>query len=198
LINVLPSSSDPDHVRAAEAKRLSQFESIDLLTGRLEPELGGSPDLLDLIGLNYYPDNQWYLEGSTIPMGHYAYRPLSEMLKEAQQRYGVPVFLAETGAEGSSRAAWLNYVCAEVREAMAQGVPVAGVCLYPVVDYPGWEDERLCPVGLLSAPDSHGTRAAYQPLAHELRRQRRSFVRTRKPLVETPQTTIAKRTEYVR
>jgi hypothetical protein len=198
LINVLPKSSDPDHVHAAEAKRLSQFESIDLLTGRLEPELGGSPDLLDLIGLNYYPDNQWYLEGSTIPMGHYAYRPLSEMLKEAHQRYGVPILLAETGAEGSSRAPWLNYVCAEVREAMAQGVPVAGVCLYPVVDYPGWEDERLCPVGLLSAPDSHGARSAHQPLAYELRRQRRSFARTRRRLVETQQTTNAKWTEYAR
>ncbi len=175
LINVLPSSAD--HVHAAEAKRLSQFESIDLLTGRLEPELGGSPELLDFIGMNYYPDNQWYLGGSTIPMGHYAYRPLSEMLKEAQQRYGRPIFLAETGAEGSSRSAWLNYVCAEVREALAQGVPVAGICLYPVVDYPGWEDERVCPVGLLSAPDSFGTRSPYQPLVQELRRQRRSFTR---------------------
>src|SRR3712207_3880564 len=99
------------------------------------------------------------------------------MLKEAQQRYGRPIFLAETGAEGSSRAAWLNYVCAEVREALAQGVPVAGICLYPVIDYPGWEDERLCPVGLLSGPDSHGARSPYQPLAQELRRQRRGFTR---------------------
>jgi hypothetical protein len=182
LINVVPSSDDPDHVRAAEAKHVSQFESIDLLTGRLEPELGGSPDLLDFIGMNYYPANQWYLGGSTIPLGHYAYRPLSEMLKEAQQRYGKPIFLAETGAEGSSRAAWLSYVCAEVREVMAQGVPFAGICLYPVVDYPGWEDERICPVGLLSTPDSHGTRMPYLPQAQELRRQRRIFARTRNPV----------------
>ena len=182
LINVLPSSGDPDHIRAAESKRLSQYESIDLLTGRLEPELGGSPDLLDIVGLNYYPDNQWYLGGSTIPMGHYAYRPLSEMLDEAQRRYGRPVFLAETGAEGSSRAAWLTYVCTEVREAMSRGVPVAGICLYPVVDYPGWDNERLCPVGLLSDPDSRGTRTPYQPLAQELRRQQRLFGRTKKPV----------------
>ena len=175
LINVLPSSVDPDHVNAAEAKRLSQYESIDLLTGRLEPELGGSPDLLDLVGLNYYPDNQWYLGGGTIPMGHYAYRPLSEMLSEAQQRYNRPIFLAETGAEASSRAAWLSYVCAEVREAIGRGVPVAAICLYPVVDYPGWDNERLCPVGLLSDPDNHGTRTPYPPLAQELRRQQRIF-----------------------
>jgi hypothetical protein len=197
LINVLPSSAEPEHVHAAEAKRLSQFESIDLLTGRLEPELGGSPDLLDLVGMNYYPDNQWYLGGSTVPMGHYAYRPLSEMIKEAQQRYGLPFFLAETGAEGSSRAAWLSYVCAEVSEAIAQGVPVAGVCLYPVVDYPGWENERLCPVGLLSAPDAHGTRSPYSPLAQELRRQQRMFARTRKQLPLVAQSTETRRTENV-
>jgi len=179
LINVLPSSPDPDDVHAAEVKRLSQYESIDLLTGRLEPELGGSPDLLDLVGLNYYPDNQWYLGGSTVPMGHYAYRPLSEMLTEAHQRYNKPIFLAETGAEGSSRAAWLSYVGAEVRAAVSMGVPVSGICLYPVIDYPGWENDRLCPAGLLSDPDSHGARAPYLPLARELRRQQRVFRRSR-------------------
>ncbi|MFC5483241.1 hypothetical protein ACFPNZ_09530, partial [Microvirga aerilata] len=192
------NSDDPEHVRAAEAKRQSQFESIDLLTGRLEPELGGSPDLLDFIGMNYYPANQWYLGGSTIPLGHYAYRPLSEMLKEAQQRYNKPIFLAETGAEGSSRAAWLSYVCAEVRDAIAQGVPFAGICLYPVVDYPGWEDERICPVGLLSTPDSHGTRTPYPPQAQELRRQQRIFARARNQVHAVGQMTPEQHTDQVR
>src|SRR5215204_6332504 len=59
LINVLAGPDSPQDIEAAESKRLSQFESLDLLTGRLEPELGGSPDLLDLVGLNFYPDNQW-------------------------------------------------------------------------------------------------------------------------------------------
>jgi hypothetical protein len=31
--------------------------------------------------MNYYPDNQWYLGGSTVPMGHYAYRPLRPCLR---------------------------------------------------------------------------------------------------------------------
>jgi len=115
-------------------------------------------------------------------MGHYAYRPLSEMLAEAQKRYGAPIFVAETGAEGSCRAAWLNYVCAEVREAVSRGVPVAGICLYPVVDYPGWDNERLCPVGLLSHPDSRGLRTPYPPLVQELKRQQRIFGRSKKPV----------------
>jgi hypothetical protein len=105
LIHVAAAPDAPQDVPAAEHKRLSQYESIDLLTGRLEPELGGSRDLLDLIGVNFYPDNQWYLYGSTIPLGHYAYRPLHHMLAEAHARYDRPLFIAETGAEGTARKA---------------------------------------------------------------------------------------------
>ena len=175
LINVLAAPDAPHDVEEAEHKRLSQYESLDLLTGRLEPELGGSPDLLDLVGVNFYPDNQWYLRGSTIPLGHHAYRPLHEMLAEAQRRYSRPLFIAETGAEGSARAAWLHYVCSEVETARELGVPVDGICLYPILDYPGWENERVCPVGLLSMPDARGQRAVCASLASELRRQRQLF-----------------------
>jgi beta-glucosidase/6-phospho-beta-glucosidase/beta-galactosidase len=179
LINVLAAPDAPHDVEAAEHKRLSQFESLDLLTGRLEPELGGSADLLDLVGLNFYPDNQWYLNGSTIPLGHYAYRPLCEMLAEAHERYRRPLFIAETGAEGSARAAWLHYVCSEVAAGRDGGVPIEGVCLYPIVDYPGWENERICPVGLLSLPDGRGKRDVCASLARELGRQRQALAAPR-------------------
>ena len=53
-----------------------------MLTGRAEPELGGSEDRVDVIGLNFYPQNQSYFQGPTIPMGHHEYRALSEMLVE--------------------------------------------------------------------------------------------------------------------
>jgi len=96
---------------------------------------------------------------------------LHEMLAEAQMRYRRPVFIAETGAEGSARAAWLHYVCGEVETARQLGVPVEGVCLYPILDYPGWENERVCPVGLLSMPDGRGKRTICSSLASELRRQ---------------------------
>lgn len=44
-----------------------------------------------------------------------------------------------------------------------------GICLYPVTDYPGWNDNRHCPVGLLGFPDRTGQRKVYEPLAAELR-----------------------------
>jgi hypothetical protein len=164
-------SADPDHVLGAATHRLAQFEATDLLTGRLEPELGGRPDYIDVVGVNFYPDNQWYHWGPTIPLGHHAYRPFSEMLAEWSQRYDRPVIITETGSEGSARAAWFHYVCDETRSAQEDGIPVGGICIYPVLEYAGWENERLCATGLFSEPNSAGDRRAYKPLAEELRRQ---------------------------
>jgi len=170
LIHVLPPKTGGDH-HAAEGARLSQFEAYDLLSGQREPELGGSSDWIDAIGLNFYPDNQWYLGGSTIPLGHHEYRPLADMLEEAWARYGKPIFLAETGAERSARAAWLHYVCGEVREAQRRGVSVLGLCLYPVAGFPGWDDGRPTQVGLFGPPEPDGRRLVHAPLADELKRQ---------------------------
>ena len=176
LIHVAPQdASDKAQRRAAEARRLGQFEACDMLLGLRDPDLGGRPDMLDAVGLNFYPDNQWYLEGSTIPLGHHDYRPLSDMLEEVAQRYRKPLFLSETMAEGSARPAWLHYVAGEVREAMRRGVEVAGICLYPVTSYPGWDNLRHAEVGLFSTPHSDGERRAFQPLAEELERQRHLF-----------------------
>ncbi|GGE28590.1 beta-glucosidase [Agaricicola taiwanensis] len=175
LINVVSGSPEPQHIFDAEQYRLSQFEAVDLLTGRIEPGLGGRSDYLDVVGINFYPDNQWYLGGSTIPLGHHAYRPLSEMLEEVQARYGRPILIAETGAEGSARPAWLHYIGAEVRDARARGISVEGICLYPVLDYPGWENERLCQVGLLGEAEGWEKRSVCVRTASELRRQQALF-----------------------
>ena len=49
--------------------------------------------------------------------------------------------------------------------AAALGVPIEGVCLYPVLDHPGWDDERYCPNGLLSWADDPAGRTAHDGLA---------------------------------
>ncbi|HEY0014265.1 MAG TPA: hypothetical protein VGB79_15585 [Allosphingosinicella sp.] len=176
LIHVAARQEDEESRRQAEGARASQFEATDLLLGVKEPELGGAADLVDAIGLNFYPENQWYAGGgSTIPMGHRDYRPLSAMLAEAHARYNKPLFIAETMSQGSARPAWLHYVCQEVRTAIAAGVPVLGICLYPVTAYPGWDDLRLVDLGLFSAPDGEGRRSVALPLAEELRRQQALF-----------------------
>jgi beta-glucosidase/6-phospho-beta-glucosidase/beta-galactosidase len=168
LIHVTSGSQNPQHIYAAEEYRLFQYEAVDMLTGRRNPELGGRPEYLHLLGLNFYPENQWYLDGPVIPLGHHAYLPLRHMLADAYRRYGIPLFLAETGAEGSARASWLHYVAGEVTEALDLGVPVEGACLYPVLDYPGWENDRICHVGLLSRPSADGRREVNRRLLREL------------------------------
>jgi len=94
------------------------------------------------------------------------------MLAELAERYGKPMFISETGAEGSGRPAWLHYVCDEVREAQGRGARIEAICLYPITAYPGWDNSRHCEVGLLSTVGSDGKRKVYQPLFEELQRQR--------------------------
>jgi beta-glucosidase/6-phospho-beta-glucosidase/beta-galactosidase len=108
-------------------------------------------------------------------MGHHAYRPLHRLLADVHKRYGRPMLIAETGAEGCGRGSWLHYVCAQVEEAMEAGIPIQGICLYPIIDYPGWDNERTCHVGLLSAADEQGRRSVHASLARELNRQQEAF-----------------------
>lgn len=174
-IFVYPNGHKPQHRRDAENYRLSQFEAHDMLIGKLAPELGGAPDRLDIVGVNYYPDNQWVLGAGAIPMGHHDYRPFREMLAETCERYGRPVIVSEAGAEHSARPSWLHYVAGEVAAARKAGHAVDGVCLYPVVDYHGWDNDRCCEVGLFGFADDNGERSPYAPLAEELARQQALF-----------------------
>jgi UDP-galactopyranose mutase len=41
---------------------------------------------------------------------------------------------------GDGRSAWLREVVDEVLLAQQAGVPVAGICLYPILDHPEWHD----------------------------------------------------------
>ena len=175
LIHIAPHNQRRETVRAAAQNLQGMYEAYDWIMGLAEPELGGDRSLVDVVGLNYYPHNQWYFEGPTIPMGHHEYRPLADMLVEMAERYEKPIFISETGAEGSGRAAWLHYVCDEVRAAQGRGTDVQGICLYPVTAYPGWDNSRHCEVGLFSPIGSNGKRHVFEPLAEELQRQRAIF-----------------------
>ncbi|MDQ3249415.1 MAG: glycosyltransferase, partial [Chloroflexota bacterium] len=173
VLHIMADPSRPHDRQAAEGHRLAQYQAWDLLAGRLWPLVGGHPKYLDIIGVNYYFNNQWIHGGPPIERGHRLYRPFRKILAEVHERYQRPLFIAEAGIEGARRPEWLGYVGAEVRAALRAGVPLEGVCLYPIVNHPGWDDERHCHNGLWDYADAGGEREIYQPLAHELRRQQR-------------------------
>ena len=178
LIHIAPHDRRRQTVRAAQQNLGGMYEAYDWIIGRAEPEFGGDPSLVDLIGLNYYPHNQWYFKGPTIPMGHHEYRPLADMLVEMAKRYEKPIFLSETGAEGSGKPSWLHYVCNEVRDAMNRGADVQGICWYPITAYPGWDNSRHAETGLLSSVLSDGSRHVDQRLLEEFEVQRALFGRS--------------------
>jgi beta-glucosidase/6-phospho-beta-glucosidase/beta-galactosidase len=171
-INVIGSRYNPNSQAGAKAYYESQFHAFDMICGRLEPELGGAEEYLDIIGLNYYFHNQWrYPNRRKIPRGHPDYRPLRDILGEYYERYRRPLLIAETGIEDEERPGWLKYVGDEVLATIHRGVPVQGICLYPIVNHPGWVDDRHCHNGLWDYIGENDEREIYTPLAEEINRQ---------------------------
>ena len=169
-IHVVPKDNSPRAKRAAEAYRQAQFHAYDDLaaTAEFEP--------MDLLGLNYYFHNQWrHPSRRKIPRGHKEYRPFSEILSEYYDRYKRPILIAETGIEDDERPSWFHYVCDQALVAMASGVPILGICLYPICNHPGWADDRHCHNGLWDYPDGSGNRDAYQPLSEAIRERLPDF-----------------------
>lgn len=168
---VIPSDLAADEARSAVAHRNAVFDAWDMVAGRKAPELGGSEDLLDIVGVNYYVHNQWIWGGKFIERDHPSYRPFHEILAEVYARFQRPLFIAETGIEADRRPEWLRYICDEVAIALESGVPIEGICLYPIVNHPGWDDNRHCHNGLWDYCNESGQREIYSSLACELDRQ---------------------------
>ena len=179
VIHVVPPKGRPDLADEAAAYRNSQFEACDMLTGALNPELGGNPQYLDILGVNFYHDNQWEHPGGRKIAWHIhprdaRWRPLHLLLKEVCERYRRPLFVAETSHVGAGRADWIRELTDEVVQAMSSGVPVQAVCLYPIIDRFEWEDPtHWHNSGLWDfAPDADGNfiRVLNQSYATEFRR----------------------------
>lgn len=165
----------PRHPGEAEEVRLhngSQWQAWDMLAGREEPALGGTEDILDIVGINYYWNNQWLHHGEPLSVFDAArFRPFRELIADAAARYaGRDLFIAETSIEGWPRPQWLRYVTEEALAAIADGVRLYGICLYPIISHIGWDEERYCPNGLFELQPRHGRREVYRPLAEELAR----------------------------
>ncbi len=144
VIHVIPPRARPDWARAAAAKRDSQFETWDMLSGRRAPGLGGSPKYLDVMGLNFYHSNEWEHDAGRLRWEDEPrddrWVPLHRLIGEVYDRYQRPICIGETSHFGTGRARWVREIGQEVAATLEAGVPLEGVCLYPLIDRPDWDD----------------------------------------------------------
>lgn len=95
--------------------------------------------LVDVVGVNYYP--------------HTARTSLFKVLLKTWRRYGKPILVAETSWHdghpihhrrhpGFNKGHWLGYMQDQIAAATAQGVEIAGLCWYPIIDCPPWQRPR--------------------------------------------------------
>jgi len=144
IIRVVAPRDRPDLAEAAAHQHEAQFHAWDMLAGRIEPELGGRAEYLDIIGVNYYHSNQFEhpdvrLRWEDSPRDE-RFLPFSELVAEVYQRYQRPMIVSETSHFGIGRAAWLREMAQEARLICERGIPLLGVCLYPIIDRPDWEN----------------------------------------------------------
>ncbi|MBV9296009.1 MAG: hypothetical protein JO145_10590, partial [Acidobacteriaceae bacterium] len=201
VIHIVGNPDLPGDDAEAELYRAAQFQAWDMLCGRMAPELGGRPEYLDIIGTNFYERNEWvHNTRSALSRTDARYRPFHKILSEVWQRYQRPLFVSETGTENDSRADWFNYICDEVITAHSLGIPVHGICLYPIVNHPGWEDDRYCCNGLFDYADASGNRGLYWPLAHAILDQQpklqRSYQQTHDLEQRRPDLSISSEVEF--
>ncbi len=133
------------------------FQAWDMLAGISHPELGGNPKYLQILGGNYYIDNQeWITNRSstktprhkTITWDHPDRKPLDKILEMIYKRYNKPFLISETGSYGINRVKFWNRTLLEIDSAIKKGIPVLGVCAYPVIDRPDWDNFKLTNSGL--------------------------------------------------
>ncbi len=143
LVHVAAPPDRPELDALAQQIRDYQWQALDLLSGRLEPGLGGHERALDWLGFNHYHSSQWEAQTEKRLAWHLRdprRQPVSALLLQAFQRYRRPLVLAETGHVGMGRAAWLHEMAGEALQARALGLPLQGICLYPLLDRPDWCD----------------------------------------------------------
>jgi glycosyl hydrolase family 1 len=144
------------------------FQAWDMIGGRMLPELGGSSRHLDVIGINYYWTNQWELGKETIPLAESDPRrlPFRNLIQWVYDRYHCDLIVTETAHLESMREVWLKELMSECEILLRRGLPLHGVCIYPVLGMPEWHHpEQWTHMGLWDLVPNHTSllRVPYLP-----------------------------------
>ena len=184
LVQVVAPRDRPDLEEAAwHETYVDTFLAWDILYGKEHPELGGAPDILDIVGANNYSFGQMeYQEKGP----HKALDPhddriksLCELMHFVWDRYKRPIIIGETSGMGGGRAAWLKDVMEEALAAVEKGIDLHGICLFPAVDMPDWHTGEWLHNGICDLHPVNGElqRIPNDPYIEELRRWQKELNR---------------------
>jgi beta-glucosidase/6-phospho-beta-glucosidase/beta-galactosidase len=185
LVNVVAPADRPDLVEPADIETYDDtFVAWDILAGLRHPDLGGSPEVLDIVGANCYSFGQMeYRESGphdSLDPGDPRVRPLADLLQLVADRYGRPMIISETSGLRDGRADWLRDVMEESLAAVDRGIELHGICLFPGVDMPDWNTGEWLHNGIADLePDGEDLRRIPdEPYLDELHRWQRLLNRT--------------------
>ncbi len=176
---------DAGHAEKATARQHHeyQFQVTDILCGRLCPELRGRPEYIDLLGVNFYYNNQWVKATNEMLIwknGDDRWVPLHELLRQTYRRYGRPIVLSETSHPREDRPHWMDMIAQECVATLAADVPLLGVCWYPIIDRPDWDHlHDWHQSGVWDRAPQHESayeRCLHQPTAEAFLRAQRTVV----------------------
>lgn len=184
LVQIVAPRDRPDQAEAAHHEtHVDTFLAWDILFGREHPELGGAPEILDIVGANNYSFGQMeYREKGphqALPPDDDRIRPLCDLLNIVWKRYQRPMIIGETSGMGMGRGPWLKDVMEEALAAVDQGMDLHGICLFPAVDMPDWHTGEWLHNGICDLEEEAGDlrRVPHEPYIEELRRWQRELNR---------------------
>jgi beta-glucosidase/6-phospho-beta-glucosidase/beta-galactosidase len=159
IVHAVPPDDRPDLADEAWQHAYEEaYEAWDMLAGKRHPELGGAPEILDVVGVNVYHFSQAQMneDKSREVLGPRDPRrkPLGELLQFAWERYHRPIIIGETSGYQDKRAEWLTMTMEESLRALNSGVDLQGVCLYPCVDIPDWNSGEMAQIGIYDLKDT--------------------------------------------
>lgn len=184
LVQVVAPRDRPDQQEAARHETfVDTFLAWDILYGKEHPELGGAPEILDIVGANNYSFGQMeYREkGPHQALDPHDDRilPLCDLLRRVWDRYKLPMIIGETSGMNEGREDWLRDVMDESLAAVDSGIDLHGVCLFPAVDMPDWHTGEWLHNGLCDVvPEGEVLRRVEcEPYVAELRRWQKELNR---------------------
>jgi beta-glucosidase/6-phospho-beta-glucosidase/beta-galactosidase len=184
LVQVVAPRDRPDLQQAAwQETYVDTFLAWDILYGKEHPELGGSPDILDIVGANNYSFGQMeYRESGphqALPPDDDRIKPLCDLLKTVWDRYHRPMIIGETSGMNEGREDWLRDVMDESLAAVDAGMDLHGICLFPAVEMPDWHTGEWLKNGLCDLVLQEGTlnRVECDTYIMELRRWQKELNR---------------------